>query len=53
MTASRDWDGFELALTTDQVVTVPASSTLTSKERTKVGTVNSPSEYKIELVGKL
>ena len=52
VTESMDWDGFELALTTDQVVTVPASSTLTSKKRTKVGTVNSPSEYKIELVGK-
>ena len=52
VTASRDWDGFELALTTDQVVAVPANSTLTSKKRTKVGTVNSPSEYKVELVGK-
>ena len=52
VTESRDSDGFELALTTDKVVTVPASTTLTSKKQIKVGTVNSFSEYKIELVGK-
>ena len=52
VTESRDSDGFELALTTDKVVTVPASTTLTSKKQIKVGTVNYFSEYKIELVGK-
>ena len=51
-TPSRDYNGFELALTTDEAVAVPASSTLTSKKRTKAGTENSPSEYELKLVGK-
>jgi VCBS repeat-containing protein len=52
VTESRDWSGFELAMTTDEVVAVPADSTLTSQQRTKVGTESSPSEYELKLVGK-
>ncbi|MDA7900674.1 leucine-rich repeat protein, partial [Akkermansiaceae bacterium] len=52
VTQSRDYGGFELALTSDEVVAVPANSTLSSKKRTKVGTEASPSEYELKLVGK-
>ena len=52
VTQSRDNGGFELALTSDEDVAVPANSTLTSKKRTKVGTEASPSEYELKLVGK-